>query len=113
MPLDMTLAIAKLDNANNLDPLRERYPELGFVFDELDDAREAAADTVSKEDYNYIENELDIVERDRDHEIELRRGIESECVDVASRLSRIIEGMGESIMRTALEEIWHNIPEPR
>ena len=113
MPLDMTLAIAKLDNASNLDPLRERYPELTFVFDELDDARAVAADSVKAEDYDHIENQLDIAERDRDHEIELRRGIESDCVDVASRLSRIIDGMGEGIMRTALEEIWHKIPEPR
>ena len=42
MPFDATLAIAKLDldsgtDRPNLDGLRDRYPELGFVFDMLED----------------------------------------------------------------------------
>jgi len=42
MPFDATLAIAKLDLASgtdrpDLDGLRARYPELGFVFDMLED----------------------------------------------------------------------------
>lgn len=42
MPFDATLAIAKLDldsgtDRPDLDNLRARYPELGFVFDLLED----------------------------------------------------------------------------
>jgi hypothetical protein len=42
MPFDAQLAIAKLDldsgtDRPNLDGLRDRYPELGFVFDMLED----------------------------------------------------------------------------
>jgi hypothetical protein len=41
MPFDATIAIAKLDldsgtDRPDLDNLRDRYPELGFVFDTLE-----------------------------------------------------------------------------
>lgn len=47
MPFDIQLAIAKLDLASgtdcpNLDDLRARYPELGFVFDLLEDKLQEA-----------------------------------------------------------------------
>lgn len=42
MPFDATIAIAELDirsgtDRPDLDGLRERYPELGFIFDKLED----------------------------------------------------------------------------
>ena len=42
MPFDITLAIAKLDfyaDDPDLSGLRSRYPELGFIFDALEDAQ--------------------------------------------------------------------------
>lgn len=47
MPFDATIAIAKLDLASgddcaDLDNLRARYPDLGFVFDRLKDALQEA-----------------------------------------------------------------------
>ena len=47
MPYDATLAIAKLELASgtdrpDLDNLRARYPELGFVFDMLEDKLQEA-----------------------------------------------------------------------
>ena len=47
MPYDATIAIAKLDLASgtdrpDLDNLRARYPELGFVFDLLEDKLQEA-----------------------------------------------------------------------
>jgi hypothetical protein len=41
MPFDITLAIAEFNvrdaNANGYDALRERYPEIAYVFDKLED----------------------------------------------------------------------------
>jgi hypothetical protein len=55
MPFDATLAIAALDfngfsyaDHPDLSVLRARYPELGFVFDRLEDLQELA-DTVDKQ----------------------------------------------------------------
>tara|TARA_R110000851_G_scaffold174949_4_gene321182 strand:- start:1550 stop:1903 length:354 start_codon:yes stop_codon:yes gene_type:complete len=60
MPFDITLAIAKLP-LNNGQPdtalLRERYPELRFLFDHLDDARADAEETVPTEQYDEIDEE--------------------------------------------------------
>ena len=55
MPFDIQLAIAELDfkgfgysDHPDLSVLRARYPELGFVFDRLEDLQETA-DTVDKQ----------------------------------------------------------------
>ena len=53
MRFDIQLAIAKLDLASctdrpDLDGLRARYPELGFVFDRLADLQEVEASVDQK-----------------------------------------------------------------
>lgn len=55
MPFDIQLAIAKLDfkgfsysDHPDLSVLRARYPELGFVFDRLEELQESV-DTVDKQ----------------------------------------------------------------
>jgi hypothetical protein len=75
MPFDAQLAIAALDfngfgysDHPDLSVLRARYPELGFVFDRLEDLQELS-DTVDKQieeavDYevNPLKEEIDALE---------------------------------------------------
>lgn len=58
---DIQLAIAKLET-NGTDRLREKYPELGFVFDELDDLREQAGYSVSQDEFDELEREKTSIE---------------------------------------------------
>lgn len=62
MPFDFTIAIAKLDLTSyadrpDLDGLRARYPDLGFVFDRLEDLQETA-DTVDKQIEEAVDYEV-------------------------------------------------------
>lgn len=65
MPFDIQLSIAALDfkggDRPDLDSLRARYPELGFVFDLLDD-KWLEADGAA------IEHRDEMREREREHE---------------------------------------------
>jgi hypothetical protein len=86
MPFDFTIAIAKLDLGSgtdrpDLDGLRDKYPELRFVFDMLEDKlREAET--------------IDIERRDEKREIE--RNYESAIDDLECRVQD---------MRLAFEQI--------
>ena len=64
MPFDFTLAIAKLElrsgtDRPDLDGLRARYPELGFVFDLLEDKLHEAehADIAYRDERRDIERD--------------------------------------------------------
>ena len=64
MPFDIQLAIADLDfkgfcysDHPDLSVLRARYPELGFVFDRLEDLQELS-DTVDKQIEEAVDEEV-------------------------------------------------------
>ena len=64
MPFDIQLAIADMDYKDfgysdhpDLSVLRARYPELGFVFDRLEDLQETA-DTVDKQIEEAVDYEV-------------------------------------------------------
>ena len=64
MPFDIQLAIADLDfkgfgysDHPDLSVLRARYPELGFVFDRLEDLQELS-DTVDKQIKEAVDDEV-------------------------------------------------------
>lgn len=99
---DFVTAIAKLDLASgtdcpSLDDLRARYPELGFVFDRLEDLQEVEASVDQKihqaVDYavNPLTSHIDALE---ERGIELRqalRQIRELTVDV--EINTIIAGV--------------------
>lgn len=71
MPFDIQIAIAKLDfyaGDPDLSGLRDRYPELGFVFDALEDAQarpdELQAEYARERDAEAVEyaQEIDALE---------------------------------------------------
>lgn len=59
MSFDFALAIAKLEGEPNLDALRGRYPELSFVFDELENLREDQSDMVKKSELTFAEGQIE------------------------------------------------------
>lgn len=66
MAFDITLAIAEMDfkgfgyaDAPDTAALRERYPELAFVFDRLDDLEAKSQVSVEKAEYDDLEREVE------------------------------------------------------
>ena len=64
MDFDFPIAIAKLDaklGTENLNTseLRARYPELGFLFDRLEEFEELAETTVPKGELTYAEGQIE------------------------------------------------------
>lgn len=69
MPLDdmkLTIAIMHNSDGTGTHALRDLYPELIDVWNELDDLRESDADSVTRKEYDDLENMLDDMEGDRD-----------------------------------------------
>lgn len=64
-PFDIKLAIARLDTESTVY-LRDRYPTLGWVWDELDELRAMADDAVDPDDMTAVEKELDEALDERD-----------------------------------------------
>jgi hypothetical protein len=103
MPFDAQLAIAALDfkgfsyaDHPDLSVLRARYPELGFVFDRLEDLQELA-DTVDKQ----IEEAVDYEVNPLKEEIE---GLEQRNNDLRLALNQIRELTVDAEITQIIEE---------
>ena len=119
MAFNFALAIAALDQfesyrAMPFNPLRGKYPELGFIFDELDELRELRElrdSSVSQSEYDEMQEELEqemsnIVE-DRDEAIRDKESaaLEEAIEDAGIELDSPISGHGDSAMDDALQAI--------
>ena len=71
-------ALARL-NTDNTSHHRERWPSLAWVWDELDDLRENAAEAIDHDYHAALETELDALEAERDA-LEAERDALSEAV---------------------------------
>ena len=103
MPFDAQLAISALDfkgfsyaDHPDLSVLRARYPELGFVFDRLEDLQELA-DTVDKQ----IEEAVDYEVNPLKEEIE---GLEQRNNDLRLALNQIRELTVDAEITQIIEE---------
>ena len=98
MAFNFALAIAALDQfesyrAMPFNPLRGKYPELGFIFDELDELRELRElrdSSVSQSEYDEMQEELEqemsnIVE-DRDEAIRDKESAETDLEFIRDEL---------------------------
>lgn len=75
MAFDFTLAIARLGGTGSTGAaLREKYPELDFLFDELDDLREQVEEMVDADLYGQTRDKLEIAQ---DNAADLRDQMES------------------------------------
>jgi hypothetical protein len=103
MPFDIQLAISALDfkgfsysDHPDLSVLRTRYPELGFVFDRLEDLQELA-DTVDKQ----IEEAVDYEVNPLKEEIE---ELEQRNSDLRLALNQIRELTVDAEITSIIEE---------
>ena len=100
MPFDINLAIAALDfrgGEPDLDTLRARYPEIGFVFDLLEDKIEEA-------DGAAIKHRDEMRDRQRDHEQEVDE-LEARINDLRLGLHQIRELTADAEIHQIVEEL--------
>jgi hypothetical protein len=100
MTFDITLAIAEISCKNHepdLDTLRARYPELGFVFDLLEDKVEEA-------DGAAIKHLEEMREREGDHEEEVDQ-LEARINDLRIGLHEIRELTADAEIHQIVEEL--------
>lgn len=101
MTYDATIAIAKLDLASgtdrpDLDNLRARYPELGFVFDLLEDTLQEAENAAIE-----YRDERREIERGYQQDIE---GLEYRVQDLRLALHQIRELTVDAEITNIIEE---------
>lgn len=104
-PFDITLAIARLDY-DRTDHLRQRYPHLAWVWDELDDLRARADEMVCAEDHAALEkecgkffDELDSARQKAESALEMLEAIEDTTNPIETR----------AIIQRAYNKLWEII----
>lgn len=104
MPFDIQLAIADLDfkgfgysDHPDLSVLRARYPELGFVFDRLEDKTNEA-------DSAAIEHRDEMREREREHNAHIDE-LEARINDLRLALDQIRELTLDAEITNIIEDV--------
>ena len=113
MPLDnIKLTVALMHNADGTGThaLRDLYPELIDVWNELDDLRESDANSVSRAEYDDLENQLDDSDTRADQLLMERDGILRDCEGVYGRVTTLMTLDAAKPIQNELEALLRLIP---